>query len=186
MMDEHQPPVTGLPEALRQWIGRESGPVRAPGPVEWSDVRRYINATGDRNPLWGAGASAGDPHRRGALAPPVMILDVLRPGSGQDEPDERGERGFPSLGGLAATIPVPGERARVNASTEIEWARPLRIGDWVAVRFKIVDIALKDGQAGPSVAITEERAYTDQRGEPIATVRQTTVRLLDRTVEGQR
>jgi 3-methylfumaryl-CoA hydratase len=105
-----------------------------------------------------------------------MILDILRPEPDRDIVDERGERGFPSLGGLAATISVPGERGRLNASTDIEWMRPLRIGDWLTVTFTITDVTLKEGRSGPAVFITEERRYVDQTGEPVALVRQVTVR----------
>jgi hypothetical protein len=175
-------PVSQTPadilNALRRWIGHESEPVRAPGPIEWSDVRRYVNAAGDGNPLWGAVDPESNPSRVGALAPPAMILDILRPEPGRDVIDNRGEREFPSLGGLAATIVVPGERGRLNASTDIEWIRPLRIGDWLTVRFKITDIALKDGRTGAAVFITEERRYSDQSGQPVAVVHQTTVRTL--------
>jgi len=167
-----------LSDSLRQWIGHESEPVRAPGPIEWGDVRRYINATGDRNPLWGAADLDTNPTRTGALAPPAMILDVLRPPPGQDQIDDRGNRGFPSLTGLSTLVVVPGERARLNASTEVEWLRPLRIGDWVTVRCKITDVALKEGRTGPAVFITEERRYADQTDELLAVVRQTTVRTL--------
>jgi len=175
-------PVSQSPDdivaSMRARIGRESEPVRSPGPIEWSDVRRYMNATGDVNPLWGAADLASNPSRAGSLAPPAMILDVLRPEPDRDIVDDRGERGFPSLGGLAATIAVPGERGRLNASTDVEWMRPLHIGDWLTVTFTITDVTLKQGRTGPAVFITEERRYADQRGQPIALVRQVTVRLL--------
>jgi hydroxyacyl-ACP dehydratase HTD2-like protein with hotdog domain len=167
-----------LSDELRVWIGRESGPVRAPGPVEWSDVRRYMNATGDHHPMWGDADPDRNPARAGTLVPPAMILDVLRPPAGEDDTAESGERPFPSLGGVAGQITVPGERARLNAGTEIEWIRPLRIGDWVMVRFKILDIRCKETQSGPAVFITEERRYLDQAGEVIAVARQTTLRTL--------
>ncbi len=170
-----------LPDALRRWIGYESEPVRAPGPIEWTDVRRYMNATGDRNPLWGAADLESNPTRAGALAPPAMILDVLRPAPGQDRVDDCGERGFPSLAGVSGLIEVPGDGRRLNASTEIEWMRPLRIGDWVTVRFTITDIVLKEGRTGPAVFITEERRYADHAGRLLAVVRQTTVRALERS-----
>ncbi len=160
------------------WIGRESDPVRAPGSIEWSDVRRYMNATGDTNPLWGRADLERNPARMGAPAPPAMILDVLRPPAGQDDTAENGERAFPSPGGFAALITVPGERARLNAGTDIEWIRPLRIGDWVTIRFKILDIGSRDTQSGQAVFITEERTYVDQTGAVIAVARQTTVRTL--------
>lgn len=164
-----------LPDELRRWIGRESAPVPAPGPIEWSDVRRYINATGDANPLWGAADLDRNPARTGSLAPPAMILDVLRPEAGRDGTDETGRRGFPSIAGLAGTISIPGEIARLNAGTEIEWLRPLRIGDWVTVRFKILDVEWKTGASGPAVVITEQRTYSDQQEETITVVRQVTL-----------
>jgi hydroxyacyl-ACP dehydratase HTD2-like protein with hotdog domain len=107
-----------------------------------------------------------------------MILDVLRPPAGEDDMADGGERAFPSLAGFAALITVPGERTRLNAGTEIEWIRPLRIGDWVTVRFKILDIRHRDTQSGPAVFITEERRYLDQTGETFAVAHQTTVRPL--------
>jgi acyl dehydratase len=114
----------------------------------------------------------------GALAPPAMILDVLRPAPGADVVTGAGDRPFPSLGGLAATIRVAGEIARLNAGTEIEWLRPLRVGDWISVRFRIIDVQQRQTASGPTVFIVEERRYTDQRGEPVAIVHQTTARRL--------
>jgi acyl dehydratase len=163
---------------LREWVGREAGPLRTPGPIEWSDVRRFMNATGDHNPRWGDADLATNPHRVGAAAPPAMIFDVLRPGAGEDEPDEQGDRPFPSIGGMAAAIPVAGEVGRMNAGTEVAWMRPLRIGDWLSVRFKILDIQEKTTTAGPAVFITEERRYEDDTGAVVAVVRQVTVRRL--------
>jgi acyl dehydratase len=164
--------------ALLQWIGREAGPIRTAGPIEWTDVRRFMNATGDANPLWGDADLAANPHRDGALAPPAMLVDVVRPGAGEDDPNGDGDRRFPSIGGLAAAIEVPGEIGRMNAATEIEWLRPLRIGDWLSVRFRIVDIRETQTASGPAVFITEERRYEDQAGALTALVRQVTVRRL--------
>ncbi len=165
-----------LPEKLREWVGRESPPFRVPGPIEWSEVRRYMNATGDVNPLWGAADLEQNPYRDGALVPPVMVLDALRPAPGGDVTTETGDRDFPSLAGLASMVPVQGESARMNVGTEIEWIRPLRVGDWITVRLKITGIVLKRGNSGLSLLITEERRYFDQDQTLIAIVRQETAR----------
>ncbi|MGH2372905.1 MAG: FAS1-like dehydratase domain-containing protein [bacterium] len=167
-----------LPAELRAWIGRESEPVETPGAIEWSDVRRYMNATGDCNPLWGAADFADNAGRVGTLAPPAMILDVVRPAPSHDSVDESGERAFPSLAGLAGTITVTREVARLNAGTDIEWMRPIRIGDRLTVRFKILDITARGTAEGPAVFITEERTYVDQDGELVAVSRQVTARTL--------
>ncbi len=167
-----------LPESLRAWIGRESPPLHVPGPIEWSEVRRYMNATGDVNPVWGATDIEQNRHLDGTLAPPVMVLDALRPAPGRDAPTDTGDREFPSLAGLASMVPMPGESTRMNVSTEIEWIRPLRIGDWITVRLKITDIVLKRKNSGLSLFITEERRYFDQDQKLIAIAHQVTVRRL--------
>lgn len=165
--------------ALRQWIGHEWGPVKAPGPIEWSDVRRYLNAIGGHRPVEATVSTPSSPDGNQApVVPPAMILDVLRPAPGMNtHGDEEG--GPPSTAGPVALIKVPGERLRLNVSTEIEWTRPPRIGDWVSVKFKIVEIAMKERRNRPAVFITEERRYSDQAGQPIALVRQTTARILN-------
>ncbi|MGQ0549345.1 MAG: FAS1-like dehydratase domain-containing protein [Armatimonadota bacterium] len=176
--------TTDPADALRQWIGHEWGPIRAPGPIEWSDVRRYLNAVGGQSPVAPAGGVQAAYDRTGAPVPPAMILDVLRPAPGMNAHDDDREGGAASVGGPVALIKVPGERLRLNVATEIEWMRPPRIGDWVTVRFRIVDIAVKERRDGPAVYITEERRYTDQAGQPLAVVRQTTIRIVAPDVAG--
>ena len=164
--------------ALRQWIGHEWGPVKAPGPIEWSDVRRYLNAVGGQSPAARAVNAQNSSDANGTPVPPAMILDVLRPAPGMDDHGDA-DGGLSSTGGPVALIKVPGERLRLNVSTEIEWMRSPRIGDWVSVQFKIVEITVKERRDGPAVYITEERRYTDQAGQPLALVRQTTARILN-------
>jgi hydroxyacyl-ACP dehydratase HTD2-like protein with hotdog domain len=79
---------------------------------------------------------------------------------------------------LAAAIHVPDEVGRMNAGTEVEWLRPLCIGDWLSVRYRITDIQEKQLGSGPALFITEERRYEDQAGAVTAVVRQTTLRRL--------
>ncbi|HET8678980.1 MAG TPA: MaoC family dehydratase N-terminal domain-containing protein [bacterium] len=164
--------------ALRQWIGPEWGPLKAPGPIEWSDVRRYLNAVGGQSPAARAAHAQGSSSGSGITIPPAMILDVLRPAPGMEGYADA-DGGLPSSGGPVALIQVPGERLRLNVSTEIEWMRPPRIGDWVSVQYKIIDIAVKERRDGSAVYITEERRYTDQAGQPLALVRQTMARFLE-------
>ncbi len=41
-----------LTEEVRPWIGRTTEPMLLPEEISASDVRRYVDATGDCNPLW--------------------------------------------------------------------------------------------------------------------------------------
>ena len=56
-----------LTDEVRAWIGRSSDTREFPEPISASDVRRYLDATGDRNPLWHDDAYAQAAGYRGAL-----------------------------------------------------------------------------------------------------------------------
>ena len=57
---------------LRVWIGRQS-PARPLEVLSASDVRRYIDATGDANRLWIDDEFAREAGYRGRLLPPSLV-----------------------------------------------------------------------------------------------------------------
>ena len=61
-----------ITEELRAWIGRTT-PLRPLEMITTSDIRRYVDATGDANPLWledEFARSVGYPRR---LLPPILV-----------------------------------------------------------------------------------------------------------------
>ena len=61
-----------ITEALRAWIGRET-PLRRLESVTASDIRRYVDATEDANPLWLDDEFARSKGYRRRLLPPIMV-----------------------------------------------------------------------------------------------------------------
>ncbi|MDE0213700.1 MAG: MaoC family dehydratase, partial [Deltaproteobacteria bacterium] len=63
---------TIITDELRRCVGRK-GPVRTLGTLSASDVRRYVDATGDVNPLWLDDEFARSAGYKGRLLPPILV-----------------------------------------------------------------------------------------------------------------
>src|SRR5512147_2250371 len=57
---------------LRQWVGRQT-PLRQLEIISAADVRRYVDATGDANPLWLDDDSARAAGYRARLLAPTLV-----------------------------------------------------------------------------------------------------------------
>ena len=155
-----------LTPEVRAWIGRISDLLPLPEEVSASDVRRYIEATGDNNPLWTdevAARSAGYP---GCIVPPILLIELIW----------RLRRS--ELGRFTDRVPLPDIYSDTrNADNELEWIEAVQIGERISIRHRIVDIVVKPGRAGLGVYITRETEYIRQDGKLVACVNQTIVRL---------
>lgn len=157
-----------LTPELRSWIGRSSGPFALPEEISASDVRRYVEATGDRNPLWLDDAFAQAHGHRTRVVPPALIAELSW--RVQDDRESRGRAWH-------ADLPLPaGYSDARNAELDIDWLRPVYVGDRLTLRHRITDIQVREGRAGLGVYMTRESAYA-RAGEDVAHVRQTIVRL---------
>lgn len=129
-----------LTDEARAWIGHayeERTMV-----VTEHDIRRFAYASRDAPATAGAG---GD----GALEAPPMFYVVLRNLPYQVAPLDR----LDADGTVSEELPpIPVSRG-VAGEIEIEFGRPVRAGDIVTVRKKIVDLVEKSGRSGPFVII---------------------------------
>jgi acyl dehydratase len=143
-----------LTDAVRSWIGRASEPIELPEAIAPGDVRRYLEATGDTNPLW-----ADD-----GMVPPMMVAGLTW---------RLGERGRMHL-----QIPLPAEYSDVrNAGHEIEWFDDVCIGDRLTLQQRITGVEARSGKRGIGVYITRETEFRRAGDERVvAVVRQTTLR----------
>ena len=57
---------------LREWIGRKT-PLRQLEIISAADVRRYVDATGDANPLWLDDDFARGAGYRSRMLPPTLV-----------------------------------------------------------------------------------------------------------------
>jgi acyl dehydratase len=148
-----------LTPELRNWIGRNSALIRLET-MSASDVRRYVDATGDANPLWlddDFARSAGYPSR---LLPPTLVGWIpfsMREGDSASSSD---------ASDLRRQLPLPDGYTNVrNAGSETEWLQPAYVGEQLSTQSRIVDIVARQGRAGLGIYITQEEQILNSRQE---------------------
>jgi acyl dehydratase len=157
--------------ALREWIGRET-PVRSLETVSASDIRRYVDATEDANPLWLDDEFARSMGYPGRLLPPTLVgWEPFSRWVGTANVDYDGDD-------LIKQLPLPENYTDMrNAGTEIEWLRPVALGERLRAKTRIVDIVARQGKAGLGIYVTREELVLDADEEIVLRRRQTSVRL---------
>ena len=135
---------------LRSWIGRGT-PLRDLEIISASDVRRYVDATGDANPLWLDDEYARQAGYRGRILPPTLVGWV--PFSFK----EGTERATTDPTDLRRQLPLPAGYTNVrNAGSETEWLQPAYLGEQLSTQSSIVDIVARQGKAGLGIYISQE------------------------------
>ena len=155
-----------IPE-MRSWIGRQT-PLSPLLIITTSDIRRYADATGDRNPLWFDDEYAQSSGYKGRLLPPTLVgwvpfsLRENPDGSSAEAPD------------LRRQIPVPANYTNVrNAGSETTWLKPVYPGDQLSTQSCLVDIVARQGKAGLGIYITQEEQILNADGEVVLRRRHT-------------
>ena len=64
-------------------------------------------------------------------------------------------------------VPLPQARVGMNGGNDYEYVLPIRPGDVITTKSKIVDITERDGRAGKIIITTSERTFTNQNGEVV-------------------
>lgn len=165
-----------ITDDLRSWIGRTAGPFSLPEQVSASDVRRYLDATGDANPLWLDDEVARGAGYRGRIVPPMLVIELYRRVSGATGAGD---------GNLWEGLPLPESYTDTrNAGAEIEWLQPVYLGDRLTVWHRITDIVARQGRAGLGVYLTRESEFRREDGEVVVRLRATTVKLPAKPAHG--
>jgi acyl dehydratase len=155
-----------ITDEVRAWIGLTTELMPLPEEIAASDVRRYVEATGDTNPLWMDDAAARAAGYRARVVPPILVAELVWRLKHREE------------GRLTDRIPLPASYVDTrNAETDIEWLEPVHVGDRLSVRHRIRDITTRVGRRGLGVYITRETEYTNQDGRVVTRLTQTAVRL---------
>jgi acyl dehydratase len=152
---------------LRAWIGRKS-PLARLEIMTVSDVRRYVDATGDANPLWLDDEFARAAGYRSRLLPPTLVgwvpfsLRESADGSGSDTTD------------LRRQLPLPRDYTNVrNAGSETEWLEAVYLGEQLSTQSCVVDIVARQGRAGLGIYVTQEEQVLNSRQEIVMRRRHT-------------
>jgi acyl dehydratase len=141
---------TVITPELREWIGRKT-PLRPLEIISAADVRRYVDATGDANPLWLDDDFARDAGYRSRIVPPTLVGWV--PFSFK----EGTERADTDPTDLRRQLPLPSEYTNVrNAGSETEWVQPAYLGEQLSMQSSIVDMVARQGKTGFGIYISQE------------------------------
>jgi acyl dehydratase len=165
------------PELL-EWIGRKT-PLRHLEIISAADVRRYVDATGDANPLWLDDDFARTAGYRARLLPPTLVGWV--PFSFK----EGTERANSDPSDLRRQLPLPSEYTNVrNAGSETEWVEPAYLGDQLATQSTILDITARPGKAGLGIYISQEEQVLNSQQQMVLRRRHTLAVFPDKQFSG--
>jgi acyl dehydratase len=149
-----------LTDEVRAWIGRSSDVREFPEPISASDVRRYVEATGDQNPLYRDDAYARAAGYRASLVPPLFVAALTRRIPLTDSPEDQvfWKHQVPVVTGYTNTR---------NAGTELEFLAPIYVGDRISVQTHLTDITTRTGRTGTGIFVTRILEFRNQDGVPV-------------------
>jgi acyl dehydratase len=173
--------VPFVTEAVAALVGVEGPRFSAPGPLGPDELRRFVQAVMESDPVhWDEDAARSSRYGR-LVAPPLYVLHAPRRAPGAPDPLNRlaEQPDWDALdvgagfGGLPP-IDVPLHRV-LNGGTEAEFFRLPAIGDLISAQSRYVEIVDREGRSGPMVLARIETTYRDQHGEPLARVVNTVI-----------
>ena len=140
-------------------------------------IRHWVEAMGDHNPVYVDEAAARDAGFPGIIAPPTMlqawIMRGLRASQEADRARANGEVSADSPSDeLMALLDEAGFTSVVATNCDQHYVRPLVLGDHLEVT-SVIDSVSAEKATGLGVGhfVTTRLEFTDQHGEPVATMR---------------
>ena len=148
---------SAITEEMKSAVGVESAPVVFD--IEKGAVKKFAQAIEDTNPLFLDEDFAKKSQYGGIIAPPT----------------------FPSMLRNPAVVdrifnfntPLKG---LLNGGNELEYFKPIKVGDVITVTAKINDIKERTGGMGRMLFFFNEVIYKNQKGEVVCIGRQTLIR----------
>ncbi len=114
------------------------------------------------------------------MAPPLYPGFVFRRRPGTPDPLDRvfENRDFDGIGGGGGRLPsIPNLPVRtLNGGVEAEFFALAKHGDRITAQSRYADIYEREGRTGKMVLVVTETTYTNQDGQVLAKVRNTSVR----------
>ena len=135
-----------ITDEMKKLIGKEFGPFIYE--VEKGAVKKVAEAIGDPNPLWQNEEYARGTPYGGIIASPTFFFSLR----------------YDEVSQFLTELECP-LREAMNAGSEIEYFQPIRPGDVITVRAKIVDIREREGKGGKLLFVPIDLTYENQKGE---------------------
>jgi len=149
-------------ERIKKLIGIESEPVLYE--IDAGAIRLFAQSILDNDPLFFDEEYAQKTAHHGVIAPPTFYggATSIRNTTLNDENLRQGIDELVSSGWIG-----------VNGGDDFELLIPIKPGDTLTCRSKIVDVTEKQGRSGNLIFVTNEKTFTNQDGK-VALIRRTT------------
>jgi acyl dehydratase len=168
-------------DEIRALIDVPGPRLTAVGPLGEDELRRFVQAVMETNPVhWDEGAARASRYE-GLVAPPLYVWHALRREPGSPDPLDRLSSqpdwdGLDVSGGVGGLPPIDVPLRRVlNGGTEAEFFRLPRVGDVISAQSRYLDMVDREGRSGPMVFVTVETTYTNQDEQLLARVLSTII-----------
>jgi acyl dehydratase len=165
-------------EEVRRLIGSRGPKQTAHAPIGADELRRFVHAVMETDPVHWDKAVARERGYGGVVATPLYPVHALRRPDGSPDPFERFREQpdwdgteVTSLGGLCLPD-IPLKRI-LNGGVEAEFFQLARVGDVISSQAHIVDIVDRAGKSGPMVMVTLETVFINQDQAVLARIRNT-------------
>jgi acyl dehydratase len=171
--------TTVLDEATLALVG-VAGPRRwTEHPVELGEIRRFVQAAMEVDPIHVDEAAARARGFAGIVAPPLFPLHAFRRSLGSPDPFETGcqDPDWDGIDIVEDDLPplrLPLERL-LNGGVEAQVFRYAQVGDIIGARSRYDEISERKGRTGPMVFVVVETDYVDQDGDLLLVTRTTMI-----------
>jgi len=161
-----------ITDEMRALIGAPGPKLTAPYPLGPDELRRFVQAVMEGNPVHWDHAAAAESRYGEVVATPLLPMHTptrTAPGGPdplehlREDPDWDGIDRSAAFGGLPA-IELPLKRI-LNGGTEAEFFQLARLGDVVTAQSRYTDITEREGRSGPMVLVKVETTYSNQDGD---------------------
>ena len=146
--------MSALLEEVRKYIGTESEPIIYH--IDKGAIKFFAESIMDPDPLYRDEGYAKKSKHGEIIAPPTFYGGASSVRNLQaDDP-----RTVSSV-----SIPMPSGWVSLNAGDDFELLAPIRPGDTLTCREKVVDAYEKQGSSGHLIFTVREKTFTNQHGE---------------------
>jgi acyl dehydratase len=143
-----------ITQELQALLGQEQEPEHFE--IEKGHIKRFTEAIGDPNPLFSDLDYARKSRFGNIVAPPTFIIDI----SMKKMANKLIAKKPPSTGFL-------------NGGIEIEYYKPIKVGDTITTTARLVDLQEKSSRRGKLLLMLVELTYRNQREELVMKIRNT-------------
>ena len=153
-----------IPDEVKEYIGKAEPPhVRV---VEKGSIRRYADAVGNDNPLYGDEEYASKSRYGYIIAPPGFFGWPTKPAASST--------GLPQLvADLQSALSSAGYPRILDGGISYDFYLPVHTGDILIVSPKVKDVTVKEGKSGTMMICNLETTYLNQNGDIVAKAYQT-------------